>query len=151
MQLVKLYRGLLLQTQPINDFSYLAKREITVYITVNKIKASFSEIERELRSIQVPIQMFKVNELYAVARTNAPTTGAIIVMNIDKELKCDREYLKELLRCAFTDISRRKLLTLTTEGPNQSDETFWINQRLYSMFEEAADLLEYNLDDFLAT
>lgn len=145
MDLRQIYKGTILRSYPVGGFTYLATREITVFAVIGKEKTSFTEIERAVSQKQSLFQVSRVNDLYGVARTNSPSSGAVIVLNIDEGLKSKPEYVKELLRSAFSDISKKKLLTLDTLDDPNVEKDFWVNHRLLDMFEEAADLLEYQL------
>jgi hypothetical protein len=146
MDIRQVYRGTLLKSYPVGGFTYLATREITVFAVIGKEKSSFFEIEKEVSKKHSLFQVTRVNELYLVARTNSPTTGAVIILNIDDSLKTKSEYVKELLRCAFSDVVKKKLLTLETIDEVNIEKDIWINQRLLNMFEDASDLLEYELN-----
>ena len=143
MDFKRIYRGEIVRTKKELP-EYFVRREITVLVTYGA--ASIAGVEQAYRAQNATIQKPKtISNSFFMAQTNAPVTGAVIIMNITDEDKNNTELACEKLRAAFYRMSVEYADSLGI-SPDLGEE-LWLTARYLDMFKDAADNLVYELTD----
>jgi hypothetical protein len=136
MEIIEAYKGFVLRE--VKEF--IVRREICVVLTKN---GPFDEKQLKEKYNNTILGLKELN--YGTVNygfVSAPSTGLIVILNLDKQWMDEPEYVKEVFRVGFykalqdRDISYR--LTIDTEERGMTE-------RLWDVYKEVCDNIDFLL------